>query len=451
LLAKTDENGDVVRGKYKVIVGLGETGYSVARYFLSTGTQFKVLDNNTAPSRLHDLQALSPEMELHGIDPELLLGADEIIVSPGVPLSLPELQQALKEKLKISGDVAMFGELARAPVIGITGSNGKSTVTSMVGALSRAQIADVEVAGNIGTPCLDVLDNAVKLYVLEVSSYQLELATALPLKVAALLNLSPDHLDRYRTEQDYYTTKGNIYNNCEIAVVNRSVKFQFDIKAETIISFGTDQPGNALHFGVTENAGELILVQGKEELLKAGELSIGGEHNIQNVLAALAIGHAADLVMEDMVDEIKKYKGLPHRCERLGIFNGVSYVNDSKATNIGASISAVEGFGGRGGLILILGGEGKGADFSLLVTVLERYVKKVFVFGQDQEQIKAAVQQVVSVESCSRFEDVIDSVVNAAVPGDTVLFSPACASFDMFENYENRGNEFKRILMEKIQ
>jgi UDP-N-acetylmuramoylalanine--D-glutamate ligase len=449
LLAEVNER--VVKGKHKVIVGLGETGYSVAKHLLLTGVPFEVLDSNPAPARFDDLQRLVPGIELHGIHAGLLLGADEIIVSPGVPLSLPELQLAVKENIKVSGDVAMFGELARAPVIAITGSNGKSTVTSMVGALARAQMAGVEVAGNIGTPCLDVLGHSVNLYVLEVSSYQLELATDLPLKVAALLNLSPDHMDRYPDVEHYYNTKGNIYNNCEIAVINRQVKRLFETKAETVISFGTDKPINELQFGVIENAGELILMQGDEQLLKAGELFVRGKHNVQNVLAALAIGHAASLTMEGMVDEIKRYKGLAHRCEWLGEFGGVGYVNDSKATNIGASISAVEGFGSSGNILLILGGQGKGADFSLLAPSLEKYVKKVLVFGRDQECIQTALQQTVAVESCSSFEEVIDTAVREANPGDTVLFSPACASFDMFENYENRGFEFKRILMEKVQ
>jgi UDP-N-acetylmuramoylalanine--D-glutamate ligase len=301
----------------------------------------------------------------------------------------------------------------------------------------------------------------VKLYVLEVSSYQLELATNLPLKVAALLNLSPDHMDRYPNEQHYYNTKGNIYNNCEIAVVNRQVKHPFkkggfETGAKTVISFGTDNPIGELQFGVIENAGELILKHGENELLKAAELSVKGKHNIQNVLAALAIGHAAGLTMEGMISEIKKYKGLDHRCEWLGEYDGVGYVNDSKATNIGASISAVEGFGRLKDIILMLGGEGKGADFSLLAPSLDKYVKKVLVFGRDQDQICADLQQVelqqtVEVESYGSFEDVIDAAIREAIPGDTVLFSPACASFDMFENYERRGVEYKRILMEKVQ
>ena len=449
-------NEDVVKGKHKVIVGLGETGYSVAKHLLLTGIPFEVLDNNPEPARLRNLQRLIPGFELHRIRAGLLLDADEIIVSPGVPLSLPEIQLALKEKIKVSGDVEMFGDLAQAPVIAITGSNGKSTVTSMVGELARAQMTRVEVAGNIGTPCLDVLMSSVNLYVLEVSSYQLELATNLPLKVAALLNLSPDHMDRYPDVKHYYNTKGNIYNNCEIAIINRQVKHRFESRgfetsAKTVISFGTDYPVGELQFGVIENAGELILMHGEDELLKAAELSVRGKHNVQNVLAALAIGHAAGLAMEGMINEITKYKGLDHRCEWLGEYDGVGYVNDSKATNIGASISAVEGFGSNRNIILILGGEGKGADFSLLAPSLDKYVKKVLVFGRDQEEIRAALQQTVAVESFASFEEVIDTAIAEAIPGDTVLFAPACASFDMFENYERRGIEFKRILMEKIQ
>lgn len=447
-MADAEENVDV--GIHKVIIGMGETGYSVAKHLHSTGIPFEVLDDNPAPARLCDLQALVPGVKLQKINAQALVDAGEIIVSPGVPLSLPALQQAMKENIKVSGDVGMFGSLAVAPVIGVTGSNGKSTVTSMVGALARDQLSDVKVAGNIGTPCLDVLGDSVKMYILEVSSFQLELATDLPLKVAALLNLSPDHLDRYTDVEDYYATKENIYNNCEVAVVNRNLNYQFDIDADVTMSFGTELPEHELQYGIAVHAGELILMNGKQELMKAGDLCVRGGHNIQNALAALTIGHAAGLEVEGMVEEIRKYKGLPHRCEWLGDFNGVSYVNDSKGTNIGASISAVESFGNNRNLVLILGGEGKGADFSLLIPALEKYVKRVLVFGRDQDQIRKALEQFVPIESFSEFADVIDAVISSADSGDTVLFSPACASFDMFENYSHRGEEFRRLLMEKI-
>ena len=449
-LAVANEKRNVDTGKFKVIVGLGETGYSVAKYLHAAGVDFKVADNDAAPNRLPELKALVPGAELHALEYGLLMRADEVILSPGVPLSLPVLQDARLKGIRLTGDVAMFGELARAPIVAITGSNGKSTVTSMVGALASSQLSGVKVAGNIGTPCLDVLEDSAALYVLEVSSFQLEVATSLPVKVAACLNLSPDHLDRYPKVEDYYRTKGNIYNRCEIAVVNRHEAVKFDIATDAVISFGTSAPENDMQFGLLGPENDPMLSQGSSELILARDLQIKGKHNWQNALAALAIGYATDLEMGAMVEDLKEFKGLPHRCEWLGDFAGVTYVNDSKATNIGASISAVEGFALAKNIVLILGGEGKGADFKSMAQVCSDCVKMVLVFGRDGKEIQAALQRVVAVQLVDSLSEIIDTAVDAADSGDTVLFSPACASFDMFENYQVRGNEFKRLLLGKL-
>jgi UDP-N-acetylmuramoylalanine--D-glutamate ligase len=440
----------VDRGNFKVIVGLGETGYSVAKFLHAAGIDFFVADENEAPSRLPELKTLMPGARLRMIEAGLLMQADEVIVSPGVPMSLPVLQDAMSAGVKMTGDVAMFGELARAPIVAITGSNGKSTVTSMVGALAASQLTGVKVAGNIGTPCLDVLEESAALYVLEVSSFQLELATSLPLKVAALLNLSPDHLDRYPDVESYYRTKGNIYNRCEIAVVNRSDAWQFDISADSVISFGTDAPGNDMQFGLLGTANDPVLAQGSNELILARELQIKGNHNIQNALAALAIGQAAGLATGAMVVDLKKFKGLAHRCEWLGDFSGTTYINDSKATNIGASISAVRGLSAGKNIVLILGGQAKGGDFSSMAGVCADHVKRVLAFGRDGNHIESALQDVVPVRRLDSLDEIVDQAIDTAVYGDTVLFSPACASYDMFENYEIRGETFKRLLLEKL-
>ncbi len=449
-LATGNEKRDVDKGTFKVIVGLGETGYSVAKYLHAAGIDFIVTDSDTAPSRLPDLKALVPGAELRTLEYGLLMRADEVILSPGVPLSLPVLQDARLKGIKLTGDVAMFGELARAPVVAITGTNGKSTVTSMVGALASSQLPGVKVAGNIGTPCLDVLEDSAALYVLEVSSFQLEVATSLPVKVAACLNLSPDHLDRYPKVEDYYRTKANIYNRCEIAVVNRHQAVKFDIATDAVISFGTSAPENDRQFGLLGSDNDPVLSQGSRELILASDLQIKGKHNVQNALAALAIGYAADLEMGAMIEDLKEFKGLPHRCEWLGDFAGVTYVNDSKATNIGASVSAVEGFSRAKNIVLILGGDGKGANFKSMAQVCSDSVKMVLVFGRDGKEIQAALQSFVTVQLVDSLSDIVDTAIDTADSGDTVLFSPACASFDMFENYQVRGNEFKRLLQEKL-
>ncbi len=450
-LATTSENENVVEGKHTVIIGLGETGYSVARYLYKADIPFAVLDSNPAPDRLGELERLIPGIEIEALNTQAIQGAKKIIVSPGVPLSLPVLQQARNESVEITGDVAMFGKLARAPIAAITGSNGKSTVTSMVGALARHQISNVAVAGNIGTPCLDVLHQSVQLYVLEVSSFQLELATDLPLKVAALLNLSADHLDRYPDVDRYFSTKMNIFNQCEIAVINRHLGYPLVKMDNAILSFGMDQPGKETDFGVAHRMGRAVLLYGKQELLFADELKVKGQHNIQNCLAAMAIGLGAGLDLTLMAEAIKEYSGLAHRCEWIGSFDGVEYINDSKATNVGASVSAIESFAEPSGdagekVILILGGQGKDADFTPLCSPIRRHVKRVCIFGKDRDRIREAIG---TGELFDDLQEIVESVKKTALPGDKVLFSPACASFDMFDNYQVRGEMFKHLVLEQ--
>ena len=438
------------KGKFKMIVGLGETGYSVAKYLHSTGVDFEVADSDAAPSCLPELQALVPDIELHTLESSLLMSAEEIILSPGVPQSIPVLREARAKGIKVTGDIAMFGDLAEAPIVAITGSNGKSTVTSLVGMLASSQLNGVKVAGNIGTPCLDVLEAGASLYILEVSSFQLEVAMELPLKVAALLNLSSDHMDRYLNVEDYYGVKGNIFNRCECAVVPRRGIVSFNIPTDAVFTFGRDAPANDMQFGLVGTKEDPVLSHGSRELIRAADLPLKSRHDIQNALAALAIGYASDLEMGAMIEDLQKFRGLAHRCEWVGDFAGVSFINDSKATNIGASISAIEGFSKGKNIVLILGGEGKGADFELMIPTIKNCVKKVLVFGRDGKAIRAVLHGAASVELVDNLDEIVDVAISSAGCGDTVLFSPACASFDMFESYSARGNEFKRLLMEKL-
>jgi UDP-N-acetylmuramoylalanine--D-glutamate ligase len=439
----------VAKDSFKVIVGLGQTGYSVTSYLSSAGVDYRVIDDNPAPARLSDLLVLKPTIEVMPMELGLLLQAEEIIVSPGVPLSLPEIQSAMQQGIPVTGDVAMFGGLAKAPIIAITGSNGKSTVTSMVGACAIDQISETRIAGNIGTPCLDVLDDQAELYVIEVSSFQLELATRLPVKVAVVLNLSPDHLDRYENVDDYYNVKLNLYEHCEVAVLNREIAYEFEIPAVQKITFGTDVPPTDIDFGLRQTATGPALYQGQNELVQASELKQKGKHNIQNALAALAIGYAADLKVSGMVSSLLEFEGLPHRCEQVGSINGAAYINDSKATNVGASISAIESFGEGKNIILILGGEGKGGDFSPMSDSVSKHVKKLLVFGQDKELIERTLSSFAPVEICRDVQAILEAAIESARVGDIVLFSPACASFDMFENYMDRGDQFRRLVLER--
>jgi UDP-N-acetylmuramoylalanine--D-glutamate ligase len=439
----------VVKENFKVIIGMGQTGFSVAKYLSATGVEYCMVDDNPDPARLSELQVMQPGVEVKQMDVELLLKASEIIVSPGFPLSRPEFEAVRGQGISITGDVAMFGDLANAPVIAITGSNGKSTVTSMVSACASDQVPGTYIAGNIGTPCLDVLTEDAELYVLEVSSFQLELATQLPVKVAVVLNLSPDHMDRYSSVEDYYGVKANIYKRCEIAVLNRDINYEFETGTAQRITFGSDAPMNDSDFGIRNIHSGPVLCRGQTELLPVAELRQKGGHDVKNVLASLAIGDAAGLDLFRMLDSLLNFEGLPHRCELVGHINGAAYINDSKATNVGASISAIESFGAGRNIILILGGESKEGDFSLMSEAVSRNVKKVLVFGRDQELIKQALAESAAVENYIDLSSVIEAAVRSAEVGDTVLFSPACASFDMFESYKDRGLVFKHLVLEQ--
>ena len=434
----------------KVIVGLGETGFSCAKYFARQGIDFSVMDDNPAPERLAFLRDLDSRVTFSAIDVNKLLNAEEIIVSPGVPLSLPALVQARESGIPVTGDVAMFGELAKAPVVAITGSNGKSTVTAMFGYLAAYQQTGVVVGGNIGTPCLDLLSDDSSLYVLEVSSYQLELATSLPAAVSVVLNLAPDHLDRYGSPAEYYGVKGNIYRNCSVAVINRDTDFPLPIIGEAkVMSFGSDEPGAEGEFGLVTDGGKRYIACGSQKLIAINELPLEGSHNVLNVMATLALGCAIDLDMKKMLAAIKGFKGLAHRCELIATVNGVRYYNDSKATNVASTVSALTSFGKTSrNLVHILGGVGKNADFSPLQDVAGRFVKQAIVIGRDQQLILDTLADSCPCVACDTLEEAVKIARETANSGEIVMFSPACASFDMFEDYKARGDTFRSLVSE---
>ena len=432
------------KGKVVVIVGLGKTGISCARYLESLGRDFIVLDDNPGQERLIELEKIRPSSFGGRITEEKLLSAGQLILSPGIPLARKEIKAAIAANVSVTGDIEIFSHATRSAVIAITGSNGKSTVTSLVNHILKCCGKDSVMGGNIGIPCLDLLSSNSEYCVLEVSSFQLDTTGNLPCEVAVVLNLSPDHMDRYDSLENYYTSKAGIYRSCKVAVINRDVGYEFLSYDARIITFGSDSSAEADSWGMIDDDG-LYLSKGNKKLVETDSLKIKGRHNALNALAALAIGNALGLEDEPMLKAVQSFPGLPHRCEWLGEIKGLHFFNDSKSTNPGSTIAAVEGLGSeRKNIILLLGGKSKSADFTKLNDSIEKYVDKVLVFGEDANKISEALT--IETIRCADLKDMIDTAVRLGEDGDIVLLSPACASFDMFSGYEERGNRFKDLV-----
>jgi UDP-N-acetylmuramoylalanine--D-glutamate ligase len=430
--------------KNNVIVGLGETGLSYARFLAARGEGFVVADDNPFEANVVAVDRIRPGVIIGDISVDCLLQADEIFISPGVPLDHEAVSMARASGKTLHGDIQLFGELAAAPIIGITGTNGKSTVSSFVFELIRDQGKNVSLAGNIGTPCLDVLAVDVDFHVLEISSYQLELATAMKTEIAVVLNLVPDHMDRYANEQDYYRTKLGLYDNAKRAVINRSMSDDLG-SVNSAATFGSNMEPGENNFGVSVQGAQTWLVQGNTILLSGDELHIAGTHNFQNILAGLAIGWLIGLDMRTMLDTARRFKGLPHRSEIVGEVDGVTYVNDSKATNPGALVATVKGQAGGRNIHLIAGGDSKGLDFDGLSAELGSYLKGVYLIGEDY----AALQSEFSVQgtiACDVLAQAVAAAAARATDGDIVLLSPGCASHDQYQNYVERGDSFKDLV-----
>jgi len=432
-----------------VIVGLGKSGVSCARYFAASGKACLVMDDHPGEDRLSELKAINQAKFVGALDREVLAKADLLVMSPGVPLSHPEVRSAIEAGVDVTGDVALFAKAARAPVIAITGSNGKSTVTSLVGHLVGGCGMKAGVGGNIGTPCLDLLQTVPDVYVLEVSSFQLDTTRELPVEIAVVLNLSPDHMDRYADVSDYYASKALIYGCCRQAVINRDIDYDFSISAASVVSFGADVPETEKDFGLVDD-GRLWLVKGSSKLVAADNLTIRGRHNALNALAALALGECFGLEMSMMLEALTDFSGLPHRCEWVGRLGDMDFFNDSKATNPASTIAAIEGLGnGQQNLLLILGGQSKSADFSQLDAAINSHVGQVLVFGQDAGVIEKQLSA--CVIHCGDMADLVNKACELGKPGMSVLFSPACASFDMFNGYAERGDRFRREVQGRLQ
>lgn len=440
----------IATDQLRVVVGLGKTGLSCARYLQNQGLPFVLMDTRAEPPGVEDIRNEFPEAELicGGLDESVLCRASEILLSPGVAKDQPEIQTAVAAGARLSGDIDLFCQAITAPVIAITGSNAKSTVTTLVGQMAEVAGIDVGVGGNLGTPVLDMLaEGEQALYVLELSSFQLETVSDLRAEVATVLNVSPDHLDRYNDNlQLYYQAKHRIFRGAKQIVINRDDPLTSPLVNSSVkqISFGLGRP-DLNQFGVLAKDGVEWLARGLEALMPVADLKVRGQHNVANALSALALGDAAGLPMDAMLETLKSFTGLKHRCQWVADVNGITYFNDSKGTNVGATVAAIDGLAAtlppENKIVLIAGGVGKGADFSDLNKPMKQAGRSLVLIGEDGPQIDAAVAAHQGQYAGSMTEAVAVATAQA-IPGDIVLLSPACASFDMFSGFPARGDAF---------
>ena len=424
-------------GRRVLILGLGDTGLSLARWVQREGGKVRVADTRADPPRRKDLVG---ELHAGAFSPALLDDVDVVCVSPGLSLEEEIVRRAIVQGLPVLGDVELFAWYVREPVLAVTGTNGKSTVTALAAHLLRSAGLDCEMAGNIAPPVLAALlarlaaGIAPRAWVLELSSYQLETTWSLAPHAAAMLNLSEDHLDRYRDIDEYGAAKARIFAGSGLQVLNRddahSMAMAFPGRA--VVTFGLDAPRNEREYGVAGGK----LVQGSMPILDIDELPIHGLHNAANALAACALAGSLGVARERLAAGLRTFRGLPHRLALVASRGGVDWYDDSKGTNVGATIAALRGLGRPA--ILILGGDGKGQDFSPLAGPARDYARGVLLIGRDAPLI----EKVIAGERCASLEEAVAKAAQMARPGDAVLLSPACASFDMFRDYRQRGEAF---------
>jgi UDP-N-acetylmuramoylalanine--D-glutamate ligase len=442
----------IASDQFRIVVGLGKSGMSLVRFLARQGLPFAVVDSRANPPELATLREQFPAVEVRcgELDVEFLCRASELLVSPGMPLAIAALQQAAARGVNMSGDIELFARYAKAPIIAITGSNAKSTVTTLVGDMALAAGKRVAVGGNLGTPALDLLADDVELYVLELSSFQLETTALLNAAVATVLNVSEDHMDRYSGLPAYHQAKHRIFRGAKHVVINRQDALSRPLLNEGVSSstFGLNRP-DFKTFGLIAEDGEKYLAYQFEKLMNVRELKVRGAHNQANALAGLALGHAAGLPFAPMLASLREFTGLAHRCQWLRELHGVNYYDDSKATNVGAALAAIQGLGADidGKLLLVAGGDGKGADFSALRGPVAAHCRAVMLLGRDAELLAAALGDSVPLVRVKTLEEAVLCAAELAQFGDAVLLSPACASLDMFKNYEQRGQLFAAAVL----
>lgn len=435
-----------------VIVGLGETGISCVKYFAQLGEKFMVVDSREDPPGLATLRELYPdvEYELGEFRQETLSAAKQLVVSPGLSIHSPAIAAAVVAGVPITGDIDIFSKQVAAPIVAVTGSNGKSTVVAMLTEILKKSGKSFGLGGNLDgenfKPALDLLAEPEKdLYVLELSSFQLETTERLGAEVATILNISADHMDRYEGIESYLSAKQRIFIDCKQVVVNRDDRDSYPPEGTdaTVWEFGFGRPGmNGL--GVLEEGDDRYLAFQFEKIVSVNDLKVFGQHNISNVLAAVALAMAMDIEMNAIKSAVTEFSGLPHRCQWVADIDGVNFYNDSKGTNVGATVAAIEGLGEHisGHIVLIAGGISKGADFAPLVPAMNKWGKAVVLIGQDAVEMAGYFDADIQTFFARDMREAAALALQQASSGDAVLLSPACASFDMFENFQHRGFAF---------
>jgi UDP-N-acetylmuramoylalanine--D-glutamate ligase len=426
-----------------VVVGLGKTGASCVRYLAKRGVAVSATDSRRDPPGLASLGTLAGKLDLRlgGFDMSLLDGASQLLMSPGISLEEPIAQRARERGIEVLGDIELFARAVRAPVIGVTGTNGKSTVTSLVAHMARSAGRRVLAGGNLGEPALDLLDQPVPdLYVLELSSFQLETTSSLQLQGAVVLNVSADHMDRYDSIESYARAKARIFSRAATVVLNAddAIVAAMRRRGTHTVTFSILH-GDA-DFTLLEQDGATWFARDGKPLADISKMKLSGLHNAANALAALALGEAAQLPYKAMLSALETFPGLAHRCEWVADIGEVRYIDDSKGTNVGATIAAVAGI--RQPLVLIAGGDGKGQDFAPLAHAIRGKVHHTVLIGKDAQAIGAALAGVCRCEFAATMPDAVAAAAAVARAGDAVLLSPACASLDMFRDYNHRGDVF---------
>lgn len=433
-----------------LVLGLGETGLSALRWLRKQGAEVSIADSRLHPPGVDDIVKTYPDIKVH-TGPfvlDVLMDCDFIVSSPGVPLAEPALQAAILQGKRVIGDIELFAlhRPASARVIAITGSNGKTTVTTLVGEICKRAGLNTVVAGNIGLPVLDMLDDkAPDVYVLELSSFQLETTYSLKVDVATVLNISEDHMDRYDSIAAYAAAKARIYDHATLAVVNRDDPASLGLTTTEAVSFGLNEAQNYSDFGLIEADGAW-LSSGKRKLIPVSDLKIQGQHNVANALAAVALSTNIGIEKSAIIQTLRQFKGLPHRVEWVANINEVDYYDDSKGTNVGATCAAIKGMTKAGKpqkVVLLAGGDGKGQDFTPLLEAVQANARAIVLFGRDAPLIESVLlASELPIYDAIDLREAVAIAHKIASKGDAVLLSPACASFDMFKNYVHRAEVF---------
>jgi UDP-N-acetylmuramoylalanine--D-glutamate ligase len=442
--------------QFVLILGLGETGLSLARYLGAQGAKLRVADSRAEPPGIATLRSEFPQADVRcgAFNDELLQDIDRIAISPGVPLATPFVQRAIARSIPVEGDIELLAQQLTTndyrlatKVIAVTGANGKTTVTSMVGAMCAAAGLDTQVAGNISPAVLDALrgrKQQPQVWVLELSSFQLETTYTLAADAAVVLNVTEDHLDRYEGSMDSYAAaKARVFQGDGVQIVNRedARSAAMLIPGRKQLSFGLNTPSNAQDWGIAREGAETWLMQGTQKILRADELYVSGMHNVANALAALALCRSLGMPLQPLVQALKTFKGLPHRVEKVAEVNRITYYDDSKGTNVGATEAALKGLGKPA--IVILGGDGKGQDFSPLKEAVAQHARAAVLIGRDAPLIEKALQGCGKPLLKARdMDEAVRIATEIAQQGDAVLMSPACASFDMYRSYLHRAEVF---------